>query len=384
MMTDTSLRWPVFLVVLILAAIVSLSFVLDRSVASPLEPNPREYDIVLMRALNYLALNGQEDDGSFSPGLGPGVTAVVLAGSLQTGRVSSAKPWVAKGLRYLESFVKTNGGIYHSHHNNYTTAVALMAFNTANRDGRYSRIITNAQKYLKKNQWDEGEGLTSDETFYGGFGYGNHKRPDLSNTQFSVESLAVSGIKADDPHLKMALLFLSRSQNLYSKHNALDFAKHISEDDKGGFIYSPVGVGESKAGGSPAGGLRSYGSMTYAGLKSMLYAGVDRGDPRVTAAVSWLRKNWSVEENPGLGQMGIYYYYNTLAKALDEYGEDPFLLSDGVPRAWRTDLFKELARRQSPKGYWINPVDRWYEGDPNLVTGYVLMALSHLKSTPKR
>ena len=39
--------------------------------------------------------------------------------------------------------------------------------------------------------------------------------------------------------------------------------------------------------------------MTYAGLKSFLYAGVSKDDPRVKAAVEWVRKHYTVTENPG-------------------------------------------------------------------------------------
>jgi squalene-hopene/tetraprenyl-beta-curcumene cyclase len=119
--------------------------------------------------------------------------------------------------------------------------------------------------------------------------------------------------------------------------------------------------------------------MTYAGLKSMLYAAADKNDPRVKAAVAWLRRHWSVSENPGMGQVGIYYYYHTMAKALATLGEDHFVDAMGTKHAWRVELFDELARRQNPNGSWTNSADRWYEGDPNLVTGYVLMALSHCK-----
>jgi squalene-hopene/tetraprenyl-beta-curcumene cyclase len=36
-----------------------------------------------------------------------------------------------------------------------------------------------------------------------------------------------------------------------------------------------------------------------------------------------------------------------------------------------------LARRQRPDGSWLNENDRWLEGDPNLVTGYVLLTLAY-------
>jgi squalene-hopene/tetraprenyl-beta-curcumene cyclase len=364
------------------AAVAALAAVPDEPPAAATYADPAAYDRVVQSALNYLRLRGQADDGSFSAQLGPGVTGVVLAGVLQTGRVSPNEPWVARGLKYLESFVKPDGGIYESRHDNYTTSVALLAFVAANKDGRYNKLIANARNFLKKIQWDEDESIDQSDPFFGGIGYDSQKRPDMSNTQFAIEALVASGIKSDDPALQKALIFLSRSQNLHSEHNVAPFTEKISDDDKGGFIYSPTSEGDSKAGRNDLGGLRSYGSMTYAGLKSMIYAAVDKEDPRVKSAVDWLRRHWSVKENPGMGQVGLYYYYHTMAKALATFGEDPFVDSKGVKHAWRAELFDELARRQNKDGAWTNPSDRWYEGDPNLVTGYVLMALSH--TTPPK
>ena len=40
--------------------------------------------------------------------------------------------------------------------------------------------------------------------------------------------------------------------------------------------------------------------MTYAGIKSMIYCGVDKDDPRVKKAYEWIKKNYSVEKNPGM------------------------------------------------------------------------------------
>ena len=56
--------------------------------------------------------------------------------------------------------------------------------------------------------------------------------------------------------------------------------------------------------------------MTYAGLKSMIYAGVDKDDQRVTAARKWITQFYTIEENPGMGQQGLFYYYQTFAKTL--------------------------------------------------------------------
>ncbi len=354
------------------------------TVEPPVAPDRAAYDKVVRAALDHLRLRGQAADGSFSAELGPGVTAVVITGALETGRVTPNEPWIAGGLKYLETFVKPDGGIYESRHDNYTTSVALMAFAAANKDGRYNTLIAGAQKFIKGLQWDESDGTSQDNPAYGGIGYDSKKRADLSNTQIAMEALVRSGIDSKDESLQKALRFLSQCQNLPSEHNRQEFALKASDDDRGGSIYTPVGKGESKAGESPGGGLRSYGSMSYAGLKSMIYAALDKKDPRVAAAVDWARRHWSVAENPGMGQVGVYYYYQTLAKALDVLGEDLFVDSKGVRHAWRVELFEELARRQRPDGSWVNPADRWYEGDANLVTGYVLMALSHLKPAPAR
>jgi squalene-hopene/tetraprenyl-beta-curcumene cyclase len=123
--------------------------------------------------------------------------------------------------------------------------------------------------------------------------------------------------------------------------------------------------------------------MTYAGVKSMIYAGVDKNDPRVKAAMGWLRKNYTFEGNPGmppqLAGRGLYYYYHTMAKTLALLGEDEFTDDKGTKHDWKADLFRAIEKRQSADGTWTNPTDRWMEGDPALVTGYMLMALSHVK-----
>ena len=65
------------------------------------------------------------------------------------------------------------------------------------------------------------------------------------------------------------------------------------------------------------------------------------------------------------------------AKALDANGERFMVNDKGVKHNWRADLLAELASKQQSDGSWINEADRWYEGDPNLVTSYALLALSY-------
>jgi squalene-hopene/tetraprenyl-beta-curcumene cyclase len=119
--------------------------------------------------------------------------------------------------------------------------------------------------------------------------------------------------------------------------------------------------------------------MTYAGLKSMIYAGVSAADPRVTAAIKWIRLHYDLQSNPGMGEAGLYYYYHTFAKALAAIGQDTFVDAEGHKHDWRAELRAALAARQQPDGSWVNENDRWLEGDPNLVTGYALLALAYCK-----
>ena len=80
-----------------------------------------------------------------------------------------------------------------------------------------------------------------------------------------------------------------------------------------------------------------------------------------------------------MGDAGLYYYYHTFAKALDALGVDRVEDADGVKHDWRRELAEELSRRQKPNGSWVNENARWFEGDPNLVTAYALLALSYCR-----
>lgn len=314
----------------------------------------------------------QNEDGSFSPELGPGITSLVATALLRNG-IPEQDPLVAKSLRYVEQFVQDNGGIYNPESqfnlNNYETSLAMMCF-TEVKEARFAKHLERAKAYIKSIQWD---GELSDSA-YGGAGYGKHKRPDLSNTTFFIEALKSSGVDADDPDMQEALVFVSRCQNLESEHNTFPFSNKVGD---GGFYYTIAAGGSSQAGETDNNGLRSYGSMTYAGLKSMIYAGVDKQDPRVKAAVKWISRNYDLSQNPGMKLDGLYYYYHTFAKSLDALGESALTDAAGKTHDWRAELVEELAKKQQKDGSWVNESDRWFEGDTSLVTAYALLSLSY-------
>lgn len=338
----------------------------------------QQVEALASKALEYLEARGQLEDGTFSATNAPGVTALVTAAMLRHDAPVDS-PVVAKSLRYLEGLVRVDGGIYQeeSLYKNYETCLALLAFAEANDDGRYNEVIAKARGFITGQQFDEGEGKTPDDPFYGGAGYGRHGRPDLSNTSFLVDALKAAGDEADSEAIQRALLFISRTQNLESEHNTLPFP-NLNPD--GGFYYTPANGGESQAGKLENGGLRSYASMTYAGLKSMIYAGVDKDDPRVKAATTWLSKNYDLKSNPGMGTAGLYYYYHTFAKALHAMETPVFIDANGIEHDWRAELITELESRQRADGAWVNVENgRWMEDDASLVTGYALLALSYCR-----
>jgi squalene-hopene/tetraprenyl-beta-curcumene cyclase len=338
-------------------------------------PSADDLKAVVDKAVKFLT-GTQNPDGSFAPKLGgPGITALTVAALVRTG-VGADTPVVGKGLKYLEGFVQKDGGVYSKGLANYTTCLAIVAFKEANVGGKYDAVIAAAGKFVRGLQTDG----DPKDVKYGGVGYDGKTRPDLSNTQFMIEALLAAGVSKDDPAIKRALTFVSRSQNLPGEHNDQPFAAKASDDDKGGFVYNPTDQDNDKSEKrTAAGGLRSEGGMTYAGLKSFLYAGVGKDDPRVKAAVGWIKRHYTVTENPGMGQVGLYYYYHTFAKAMEALGEDTFEDAKGVKHDWRQELFDELKKKQKADGSWANENRAFLENTPELATAFAILALSYCK-----
>lgn len=322
----------------------------------------------------------QADDGSWTTNRMSGITGMVITALLESG-VSPDDPTVQKAFKNLMSYKQPDGGIYAPRGDlrNYETCIALLAMNAANKDGRYAKEIAAARDFLKKLQWDDEDGIKADDAKFGGAGYGPTSRPDLSNTAYLLDALHAAGVGKDDPAMKNALVFVSRCQNLESEFNTLVFA---SKSNDGGFIYNPGGGGSSPAGKEDE-ALRSYGTMTYAGLKSMLYAGVGPDDPRVKAAVKWIEQHYSVTENPGMGQGGLYYYYHTFAKSLAAMKRDKVVDAKGAEHDWRKELAAHLLSLQKPNGSWVNADRRWQESDPNLSTAFALLSLGYCDKPAK-
>jgi len=288
---------------------------------------------------------------------------------------------VAKGYDFVLSCVKPDGGIYATDLPNYNTSICMMGLLAA-RDAKYDTVLRKARSFVIGMQADLGVAGKMDTPWDGGIGYSHAAgRSDMNNTLTALEALYYSkhlqvdqGGVDKDLNWAAAIQFLQNCQNL----PGVNTQAWVSTDalDRGGFVYDPD---TSKAGGvTNANGhvaLRSYGSISYAGLLSYIYADVKKSDPRVQAVMDWLRANYSIAENPGLGQQGYFYYLHLMTKALTAAQMEVLQTKDGKQLDWRQGVAMRLIDLQKGDGSWQNGTGRWWEKDPNLVTAYAVITL---------
>ena len=324
----------------------------------------------LMESLNraevYLRQQ-QKPDGTWENH--PGITALAATALLRQPGVSRARQLeaVGKTLDGLVRLAKPDGGIYENTIPHYITGVAAMALVAGGRP-QDRPIIEKARAYLAENLLDEGEGVGKNEFWYGGMGYGattraDGRRADMISLEYALRALKESDLPESSPVWQKAIVFLQRAQN-NSETNDQAWAAN-----DGGFVYYPGFTYHTD------GGTRSYGSATYAGILSYSWASVKKDDQRVQSVVKWIRDNYTVDENPGMGQKTVYYYYMVFAKALQALGEPAIVDARGRSHDWREELGRKLLSLQHPEGYWVNEVKDEMQDNKVLVTSFTMAAL---------
>ena len=339
-----------------------------------------EVGIAISKGLAWLK-GRQNADGSWSLNDYPALTALPLWAYMGSpdGAPAEKPDYIRKGYDFITASARPDGGIYRKGLANYNTSISLVALVLA-RDGKYDAIIRAAHDFVIGQQ---AKGLP-DASMDGGIGYGPtgtaRAHPDLSNTVIALEAIRRSEAIANKerpggPKLDWdaAIQFIQRCQNLPGV-NKQPYVS-TSPDDRGGFMYFPGDSNAGIAGETGTNGARSYGSMSYAGLLSYIYANLTRTDPRVTGAVDWLKGHYSVDENPGMGIDGLFYYYQVMAKALSTYGAPDLSLADGRKVNWPKELALKLIDLQQEDGSWKNESGRWMEKDPVLATAYAVLTL---------
>jgi len=357
----------------------------------PFDDADRDGTLMAMQRGALFLISLSEDGKWGAPGRPEaGLTAMAIGAleALPRPRPEDVQKVIDQGLAWLASLQDEDGAIHDGKLKNYITSASILAL-AASGEEKYAPVIEKARRFLIALQADEGEGYSEGDLYYGGIGYGDDERPDLSNLQMALEALAAAGTTPDDECFERALKFLERVQNRSESNDVRIEGEDgvvIHAGNDGGASYMP---GESKAGfvvlsdGTKV--PRSYGSMTYALLKGFVFAGLSKDDPRMVAAWDWVRKNYTLDVNPGFEEsadptasyQGLFYYFHTMAKALDLFGEEVIVDGAGVEHPWRKQLCGRLiAMQRKDDGSWINEnAPRWWEGNPMLATSYALLTL---------
>ncbi|HMS16059.1 MAG TPA: terpene cyclase/mutase family protein [Planctomycetota bacterium] len=346
------------------------------------------------RGATWLSQNAKDGKWTFQPETPPdlGISSLAACAILERGSATE-KSNLASTVEWIAGHQKPDGSIYDRDLAVYVTSAAIGVF-YALGDGKYQAVLKKAGDYLAMVQEDEGEGKASSSEDYGGVGYGGSGVINMSTTNMAIEAASEAGLAKDHEFYKKALVYLQRSQNLSETNDLKERPKvdgvEISVGNDGGGIYRPA---ESKAGVAELPGgrkvFRSYGSMTYALLKSYLLCDLDHRDPRVRAAIAWIKDHYELDFNPGMEHtgkpeeryQGLYYYYLTLARCLNQAERARVVLPEEIQN-WRQDLAQAINQRQRADGSWSNEQGRWWESSPPLATSYAVLALGECLKAP--
>jgi len=310
----------------------------------------------------------QAADGHWSDPQMPALTALPLWALAQLPQDARQKESLRKAADRVLETQRPDGGFYvpkpgrgGSGLGNYNTSVCLAALFDAGLAP--TEALLRARSYLASSQ------LTGDDTMAGGFGYDKVSRrryADLSNTSYALSAMAKTASLEE---------FRTSGRRVdVDWDRALAFVENLMKKDgpeAGGAAYNArtpqAGTATNAAGRVH---LRAYGSMTYAAVLSMCAAKLDRGDPRVRQSLAYLERNWTVEENPGMGSQGLYYFYDIMARALSAAQ-----VEEVGGHFWKKELAQRVIALQKPDGSWSNENNRFWESDPVLCTSFALLVL---------
>lgn len=331
--------------------------------------------LAMQKGVKWLVTQ-QKEDGSWSEARMPALTALPLWAIVATGEsgfdanITKAADFVVKSQQpdggfYVPSPGRPGGGL-----GNYNTSICVASLFATGRKDLIPPVLK-GRSYIASSQH------IGDDWHSGGFGYdkaAQRRYSDLNNAHYSIdamrrtqaaEEMRPAGEKRVDINWDAALKYIMQLQNTEGE-TAGGFA-YNTQDPKGGSVTNESGKVM----------LRAYGSMTYAGLLSMIHAHLERSDPRVRSAVEYASRFWTVKENPGQGIQGVYFYYNVMSRALSAAGMDTLPgQNNAADVAWRKELAQQIIGVQKEDGFWVNENNRWWENDPVLATSYSILALA--------
>lgn len=309
---------------------------------------------------------------------------------------SDRTSYVDPALAYIISQQKPDGSIYWDHET-YETGLAMSALGEVTNSGGpdYTAVLTDAIDYMVAAQVDEGEGVASGSTYYGGWYYeGGGTSGDNSNTQF-----ALIGLRAADSALgggivpaatwSKAILFEQHCQN-DPVINDMAWAQNPANPshDDGGFVYIPDGWSLADVGY-----YGSTGSHTALGCWNYLMCGLLQTDGRVDRALDWLKLDYDYDENPSEHSFPFYYYYawafskamRLTSPASDLIGGVRNPSTDGYPEetpSWYYDFAWYLTETQHADGTFYNNPHETASWVPGVDTMFAILVLEGAVGIP--
>ncbi|MGC8553014.1 MAG: M56 family metallopeptidase [Phycisphaerae bacterium] len=270
----------------------------------------------LHRGIEYL-LHRQGRRGQWLGHIGPAVTALVVKALVGAGYLLQSPP-VKRGLEFIEDCRHSDGGFYADVEPQYNTAIVLSVLRDLPTE-HYQSQVADGIAFLHRA--DGAGSIAANQWFSGGQTTGG--RPQCQS-DWQLHHMQL------DAH--------ERSTNQI---------------------------------------LDNYGLLSYAQLKSLVYARLTPGDLRVRRLRRWLASHYTLRCNPAEGgARGQFYYYLVFARILAASHTKTFTGASGQVHDWRNDLLTQLADMQRPDGSWVNTrAAAWLEGRPVMVTTYAVLAI---------
>ena len=375
--------------------------------------DPKATEQALARAVDYL-WSKQAEDGSWRSekyGMlrgGESLTPFVLNAILQTAILqttdempSDAAGKVLLAAEFIEQHVDEQGAIGRSdpdvlEYPVYSTAYAVQCLRRIEQyqkllGGRRFHSTGLMQAFLISAQYQEANGFSETDVPYGGWGFNSPVRSgvvghmDLAHTRKALAALQSLPLSPEAIAIRQrALWFLWLMQKHPDAVASQPHPVEITDPERrspfdGGFYFSPVALSANKALYDEENFCwRSYATATCDGILALLAAGVDQDDPRLAAAVDWLKEHSDVDYPQGVptdhpepwGDAVRFYHYSVRAEVyrrLNFPGEDQARLAAAVIAHQRSD------------GSFVNTMSPLMkEDDPMLCTTLAVMALGQL------
>ncbi len=318
------------------------------------EVKAREVENAIREGVRFLKAQ-QRGDGSWSEvdeDARTGTTSLVTLALLTAGEAPDS-PAVSKALTHLRHFdARTLNSVY-------GVSLQTMVFAAARPKEDIVRIAANVA-WLEEAQLKAGDGPPWPGSWSYKLTRGRHG--DGSNSQYALLALNA----ASEVGVKVKTETWTLARNYWKQYQLRD----------GSWSYYPDASG-------------STGSMTCAGLSSLIISGLKRFqgqevlrgedgvdrcgegavDPSVQRAVNWLAQNFRVGENFGMNHNWKFYYLYGLERAGRLSGLRFFGAHD-----WYREGAEELVHEQDKfQGYWRGTL---YEREPLIATSFALLFLA--------